>query len=226
MKAPHVSWSVYIRNGLGRRLSQVGQKFGIHILTYNYFVMRSFHDEGKKNAPLIFNPIIRHFPEAKRFMDVGSGSGVFAAELERRGGRVLALENSPHGRKLANQQGVRCVAFDLNCIPPAVVEESFDLIYCFEVAEHLPADLGDKLVDFIASFHVPVIFTAAPPGQGGTGHINEQLQQYWIDRFARFGLSYDKSLSQTLSREFDFAGASSWFGRNVCVFRPQMHTNI
>ncbi len=27
-----------------------------------------------------------------------------------------------------------------------------------------------------------VILTAATPGQGGAGHINEQHHQYWIDK--------------------------------------------
>ncbi len=33
----------------------------------------------------------------------------------------------------------------------------------------------------------PVAFTAASPGQGGTGHINEQPAGYWTARFAARG---------------------------------------
>jgi hypothetical protein len=47
-----------------------------------------------------------------------------------------------------------------------------------EVAEHLAPALAPRLVSFLSTFPL-VAFTAAPPGQGGTGHINEQPKSYW-----------------------------------------------
>ena len=34
-----------------------------------------------------------------------------------------------------------------------------------------------------------MLFSAAVPGQGGTGHLNEQWPRYWIDRFEARGWS-------------------------------------
>jgi hypothetical protein len=58
------------------------------------------------------------------------------------------------------------------------------------VAEHLPPELGDALVAFLGGLGPRVLFTAAAPGQGGQGHINEQPREYWIDRFAACGMQY------------------------------------
>lgn len=32
-----------------------------------------------------------------------------------------------------------------------------------------------------------VLFSAAAPGQGGLGHVNEQWPAYWVERFERHG---------------------------------------
>ena len=61
----------------------------------------------------------------------------------------------------------------------------FDLAICLEVAEHISAPAGDALVRELAGAAPVVLFSAAIPYQGGTGHINEQWPGYWIERFER-----------------------------------------
>ena len=156
----------------------------------------------------------------KNVLDVGSGTGDFSSEFKTKNIIPTAVEHSPFGRKMAIGLGVNCLPFDLTKNPPAEVVGPFDLVYCFEVAEHLPKDLGNDLVKFIASFKSPVVFTAAHPGQGGTGHINEQPTSYWINAFEKCGLAYDAETSSRLKRNFDDLGASLWFGANVIVLKP------
>jgi SAM-dependent methyltransferase len=68
----------------------------------------------------------------------------------------------------------------------------FDLVMCLEVAEHLPAESADTLLDSLAAHGDLILFSAAIPGQGGFQHVNEQLQDYWIERFRRRGFTaYD-----------------------------------
>jgi SAM-dependent methyltransferase len=220
MKAKNVSWALYLRNGLGRRISQLGERLGIQSLIYNPMVMRQFHDGAIANAPLVISPVLEAFPSCHWILDVGSGSGAFSAELQRRGKSVIALERSDHGRRLAAQQGVDCRTFDLLANPPASVDGPFDLVLCFEVAEHMPPDLGDRLVQFIAGFKAPVLFSAAHPGQGGTGHINEQPYTYWVERFEKLGFRLEPELTERLRKEFSARSASSWFCENPFVVIP------
>jgi hypothetical protein len=53
-----------------------------------------------------------------------------------------------------------------------------------EVAEHLPEARAEGLVGDLVRLAPVVLFSAAIPGQGGTGHINEQYLSYWVNHFA------------------------------------------
>jgi len=208
----------WLRWHLGAALSQLGEAVGNHALTYNWLHFHSFHEHAKSNAPAVVKAICTIFPLASRFIDVGAGSGAFAAELMRVGKTVVALEHSAAGRRLGIQMGVDIRPFDLDCGLPADLPEAFDVAYCFEVAEHLPAQLGNRLVELVASKAPVVIFSAAPPGQTGTGHINEQPKSYWIERFYHCGMREREDLSRHLSKLFEADGAASWFVANVIVF--------
>lgn len=59
----------------------------------------------------------------------------------------------------------------------------FDLAVCLEVAEHMDEASGERLLDNLVKASDVVLFSAAIPLQGGTGHINEQWQSYWVKRF-------------------------------------------
>ena len=56
--------------------------------------------------------------------------------------------------------------------------KSYDLAMCLEVAEHLPASAGARLVHTLTQAAPLVLFSAAVPGQGGSHHINEQWPGY------------------------------------------------
>jgi hypothetical protein len=64
----------------------------------------------------------------------------------------------------------------------------FDLVQSLEVAEHLP---GGTSAAFVASLvrhsRGLVLFSAAPPGQGGENHINEQSYDFWRGYFREWG---------------------------------------
>lgn len=220
VKSASLSWSTYVRHGLGRRLSRLGERLGIHGLIYNPLLFRHFHEMAVASAPPVIDVIAGQYPQARFYADVGAGSGAYAAEAARRGLGVVACEHSPTGRRWAVRQGVDCRPFDLTREPPAAMPTGIDLSYCFEVAEHLPPELGDRLVRFLAELSPIVIFTAARPGQGGTGHLNEQPKAYWIERFTRSGMRHVPDESQALAEGFARrAVPSTWLIENVLVFR-------
>ena len=63
----------------------------------------------------------------------------------------------------------------------------FDLVMAVEVAEHLPPSAADDLVASLTAHAPVVLFSAAVPGQGGPGHVNEQWPEYWVRRFSDRG---------------------------------------
>jgi SAM-dependent methyltransferase len=191
-------------------------------LTYNPIHFLNFHNFAVADADNVLDIIELYFPDARSFVDVGAGSGAYAAEAQRRGHPTVAYEHSRFGRYLAARQGVDSRAFDLTRTPPAAVDGGiFDVAYCFEVAEHIPAALGDRLVEFISTHGREVLFTAAHPGQGGTGHINEQTAGYWQERFARHGKQLDAGRTAAIRDALAAAGLQSrWLGENAMVFGP------
>lgn len=62
-------------------------------------------------------------------------------------------------------------------------EKRFDLAMSIEVAEHLPESAARSFTKALTNASDYVLFSAATPGQGGLGHINEQYIDYWIDFF-------------------------------------------
>lgn len=205
-----------IRMKLTQVSSQLGEQLGIDWLTYNPLVFLYFHEHAVANAPVVARTFEEVFPEAGRFVDVGAGSGAYAAELKRRGRIVVAYEYTRLGRLIARLQGIHARPFDLAQAVVAEPTES-DLAYSFEVAEHLPPELGDRLVAFLSASAPIVVFTAAPPGQGGSGHVNEQGRPYWVERFRNHGMVERHELRDHVAAGFR-AARSSWLAANVMVF--------
>jgi SAM-dependent methyltransferase len=121
-------------------------------------------------------------------VDVGCGTGQALAHWLASGvsdavgleGSRLAIEASPDPSRIRQ--------VDLS--KPYRADRKFDLVYCVEVAEHIHGDYADTLVDTLASLGDRILMTAAQPGQGGLGHLNEQPRQYWIDKFERRGFQH------------------------------------
>jgi hypothetical protein len=204
---------------VANRLSALGERWGAEWLIYNPLIMRWYHRRAVKAAPAVIETLERVFPQAQSYVDIGAGSGAFAAQALRRGHPTQACEYSRLFRWLAKRHGVDSTRFDLNAQPPAHLSGPFDLAYCFEVAEHVPPELGIRLVEFVSDQAPVAVFTAAHPGQGGAGHINEQPRSYWIERFERAGMRYRPDLTARTADGFEGESAGSpWLAENVMVF--------
>jgi hypothetical protein len=127
-------------------------------------------------------PLILEIFEPKAVCDLGCGTGAWLS---------VFMKNNVHdvtGYDI-NELSAECyfiskerirTGFDickkrLNC--------KTDMILCLEVAEHLPKANADKLVEELTNAAPVIIFSAAFPGQTGVNHINEQLPQYWRNKF-------------------------------------------
>lgn len=126
---------------------------------------------------------------AQSVIDVGCASGIWLAEAKRRGAITIKGIDGPWvPQDQLEIDKDEFYAHDLGESIPAGFEE-YDLAFCIEVAEHLPASSGDTLIEFLTCRADVVLFSAAIPGQGGTGHINEQCQSYWQQKFSKCGFA-------------------------------------
>ncbi len=71
---------------------------------------------------------------------------------------------------------------------PLELRETFDLVLCLDVIEHIPAVSEKVLVDNIVG-HAKnsIVFSSARPGQSGSDPINSRPISHWLELFASNG---------------------------------------
>ena len=67
-------------------------------------------------------------------------------------------------------------------LPQGEQQAAFDLGWCVEFLEHIPPAALPNVWPTLRQCRTLVV-TAAPPGHGGVGHVNERLWDYWHARF-------------------------------------------
>ncbi|MDX2116485.1 MAG: class I SAM-dependent methyltransferase [Planctomycetota bacterium] len=204
-------------------VSRVGEKLGVDWLTYNWGVTRSFHQGALENAPRVVQAITETFPAVRSVADVGCGTGVYTRRFIDKGLAAVACEYSPRGRRKAQQQGVTCHPFDVSKDDSGMPGKPYDLAMSLEVAEHVPEFLADAFVAYMCNTSDLIVFTAAYPGQGGIGHINEQPRSYWIAKYNARGFTLDEPATQNMARRLTQLGAPPYLPTNMMVFRRTGH---
>jgi SAM-dependent methyltransferase len=213
-------WALRLRFGVAG--SKAGEWLGIERMTYNPVVFEYFARWSALAAPGFVVVVKQEFPQIRTVVDLGCGTGHVVRSFIDAGIDAFGYEYSAQARRIAKEQlGLELRPFDLSQ-DFAVVSPTRDLAISIEVAEHLPPPLGDRLVHVLTDASPLVLFTAAPPGQGGTGHVNEQPPAYWIERFAQRGFRHDLEKTSKIRKEFaQHVVGSPWIARNAMVFQNE-----
>jgi len=151
-------------------------------------------------------------------LDLGCGPGYMIARLTSHVKTVAGVDGSRETGIFAPAE-VRDKIVIRDLTAPLRLG-SYDLVICTEVAEHLPAAHADTLVDSICANALRyVFFTAALPGQGGYGHINEQPHEYWITRFRERSFTLDESRTNKLRGDLlEVIRIAYWYPKNALLF--------
>ncbi len=165
--------------------------------------------------------LVGEFGPFEKSLDLGAGDGCYSYALREVGTMAYAVEVTDEAAEFTPEE-VWLVVWDLR--KPLRLEETYDLVLCVEVAEHLPPESADTLCDTIAR-HASglVVFTAAPPGQGGFGHVNLQTHEYWIEKLQAREVAYLEAETAHVRRSWRAIVGDSlpWLPRNVMLFRRQ-----
>jgi hypothetical protein len=92
---------------------------------------------------------------------------------------------------------------------------TYDLVQSLEVAEHLHETQASNFVKSLTRHGSVVLFSAAPPGQGGHGHINERPYDYWRQLFEQEGYSAYDCLRPQLK---DNPNIDPWYKYNIFIY--------
>lgn len=88
-----------------------------------------------------------------------------------------------------------------------------DLCICLEVAEHLSEGRAEALVRYLCGCSDYVLFSAAVPYQGGTGHKNEQWQEWWAHLFETNGYG-----GMVLDKIRNNNSIEYWYRQNIVLY--------
>jgi SAM-dependent methyltransferase len=158
-------------------------------------------------------PRVLEFMTVRAVLDVGCGTGHFLRAFREYGVTdIFGVDGDYVPKDALVIDPISFRAADLT--KPLSIGRRFDLVLSLEVAEHLPEASAGHFVDQLTAHGPVVLFSAAVPGQGGTGHINEQWPSYWIEKFNARGYRALDILRPALWADDKIA----WWYRQNCMF--------
>lgn len=181
---------------------------------YNNAFMDYTAASATRSANTVIRLLLQHVP-VKSVLDIGCARGAWLAAWQHAGATQVAgvdghyiekasLLISPdnfHARDLSD-------GFDL--------DQQFDLVQSLEVAEHIDAKNSDCFVaNLVRHANGLLLFSAAPPGQGGEHHVNEQPYDYWRHKFAAHDFLPFDYFRPLLSNHTE---VSPWYRYNTLLY--------
>ncbi len=153
---------------------------------YTNHFFESIHSSSTLAAKLIV-PIIYNSLRPKSVVDIGCGSGAWLAAWKTQpfAPKVLGVD-SQLNQTLASI--LKSGEFLENNLEDSLnIDETFDLTICLEVAEHIRPEFSESLVNSLTKLSKFILFSAAPPGDGGMNHVNEKPFGFWKELFESHG---------------------------------------
>ena len=149
--------------------------------------------------------------DPQRVLDIGCGPGIYVDALRKRDINAFGydIDERVDGKEYLKQESM----FD--------VEDQGDLVTCIEVAEHIDGEMNDEIASSLHRLVAPggtLIFSAAQPGQAGTGHINCQVPEYWAEKLGATGLTRNLEKEKAMKSYLRKGYFMGWFMNNAMVF--------
>lgn len=168
---------------------------------------------GSQSSAQVIVPLLNRLFNPGSVVDVGCGEGWFASVFAELGASAFGIDGDYVSGHTA--PGVLFIPADLATTRLRDLDiGTFDLAISLEVAEHLPPECAEAFVDDLCSLAPVVAFSAAIPGQGGTGHLNEQWPAYWTSIFQECGYRICEDLRWQLWHD---ERVECWYRQNLLI---------
>jgi SAM-dependent methyltransferase len=181
----------------------------------NSFFERHFADalaSARVIAPLICDLI-----HPRSVLDVGCGRGAWLRAFREIGvDFIQGLDGDYVGRDALLIPSESFVSADLAKLTK--LPGNYDLAVCLEVIEHLSSQAGRNIVTALTEAAHVILFSAAVPGQIGTGHVNGQWPEYWRQLFETRGY---RLLDPIRPRIRDDQRVAWWYRQNILMFASE-----
>lgn len=153
----------------------------------------------------------------KSYLDVGCGTGAMVRTARKLGVEAFGVD------QLVEEGIWPDYFFHRNLVDYFELPHKVEMVTCLELAEHIHesahSTLCDTICNNLANGGNYLLFSAARPGQGGTGHIATRAAEYWHQRFIERGLSYNGYLTMNIALLFSNINTSlNYLWDNLIVF--------
>jgi hypothetical protein len=174
----------------------------------------SRYSEGSKRSAEIILRIVCDLIRPSSVIDVGCSIGTWLSVCNAAGTQdFLGIDGDYVDRDSLMIPRDSFQAFDLT--KSFLIGRRFDLVMTLEVAEHLPKEAASSFVHSLTELGPVVLFSAAIPFQGGTGHINEQWPEYWATLFGERGYV---AVDCIRHKVWNDPNIQVWYAQNCLLF--------
>ena len=185
------------------------------------FFSRYFNDKKYLNDHKVLAKAVKKIFSPSYVIDIGCGSGQILYHLKNK----FQIEvKGFEGSKCASvfwmdevKDSIEIADCSVNLPDPS---KKADVVICLEVAEHIPTEGSDALVENITKYSSNhVVFSAAPPGQGGKNksHINEQPWKFWKTKFKAHNFSLNEKLNNAFHVLINQRIMCPWYINNTRI---------
>jgi SAM-dependent methyltransferase len=166
------------------------------------------------SATIVLGQVYKLF-SPKSVIDIGCGQGAWLSAAESLGATTLKGHDGDWViRKNLFSKNIDFVPANLADSLPKL-NMRYDLCISLEVAEHLPEERAESFVDLLCLSSDTILFGAAIRYQGGTNHINEQWQSYWIKLFNARGYECIDCIRGAIWNDMS---VEWWYKQNTFIF--------
>lgn len=180
---------------------------------YNENFYSKRNSDTEKSASRILSILFSYF-QPKSMIDFGCGVGTWLNIGNQLGvSDYLGIEGDWLDKKhlVIKEDSFR----HRNLTTQIRLPKRYDLAISLEVAEHIDEKFASLFIENLTKASDVILFSAAIPGQRGSGHVNEQWPDYWIAKFEEYDYSPFDIIRPAVWLD---SQVKTWYKQNTLVF--------
>lgn len=139
--------------------------------------------------PVVVDHLLKTY-DIKTMVDVGCGPGGMVELARKKGIETIGIDGD-----WTVERNIEVIIHDFTTGPYEV--EPRDLAWSVEFLEHVHEKYMDNYFSIFEKCKY-VLCTAALPGHEGHHHVNCQPHEYWVEKFANYGFTFDAEATETI----------------------------